>query len=404
MKIGGVAYRSIWLNADGATVEVIDQTLLPHRFAVRSLMSLADAEHAIKTMIVRGAPLIGATAAYGMSLAMAADPSDSMLEEAHGCLLAARPTAVNLRWALDEMTAVLKPLAPAQRKQAGYQRAAAICDEDVALNRAIGEHGLKLIEAIAAKKPKDKTINIMTHCNAGWLATVDFGTALAPIYLAHDTGINIHVWVSETRPRNQGASLTAWELGQHGVPHTVIVDNAAGHLMRNGDVDMISVGSDRTAANGDVCNKIGTYLKALAAKDNDVPFYVALPSPTIDWNLPDGKNIPIEERNGLEISQISGRNKHHGISSVAVTPQGSVVANPGFDVTPARLVTGLITERGVCPASTEGLLGLYPERASNDATIGKPLQVPRRIKSEGVPSRVEAEKISTRRRRARNLA
>ena len=244
----------------------------------------------------------------------------------------------------------------------------------------------------------------MTHCNAGWLATVDYGTALAPIYLAHDTGINIHVWVSETRPRNQGASLTAWELGQHGVPHTVIVDNAAGHLMRNGDVDMISVGSDRTAANGDVCNKIGTYLKALAAKDNDVPFYVALPSPTIDWNLPDGKNIPIEERNGLEISQISGRNKHHGISSVAVTPQGSAIANPGFDVTPARLVTGLITERGVCAASKEGLLGLYPERASNDATIGKPLQVPRRIKSEGVPSRVEGKKISTRRRRARNLA
>jgi methylthioribose-1-phosphate isomerase len=370
MKVGGVAYRSIWLNADGATVEVIDQTRLPHRFAIRSLMSLADAEHAIKTMIVRGAPLIGATAAYGMSLAMAADPGDSMLEEAHGCLLAARPTAVNLRWALDEMAAALRPLEPAQRKQAAYQRAAEICDEDVALNHAIGEHGLKIINAIATKKETNATINIMTHCNAGWLATVDFGTALAPIYLAHDAGLKVHVWVSETRPRNQGASLTAWELGQHGVAHTVIVDNAAGHLMRNSNVDMVIVGSDRTAANGDVCNKIGTYLKALAAKDNDVPFYIALPSPTIDWSLVDGNNIPIEERNGLEVSQISGRNKHHGISSVTITPLGSAVANPGFDVTPGRLVTGLITERGVCAASAEGLRGLYPEQviARSNAT------------------------------------
>jgi methylthioribose-1-phosphate isomerase len=404
MKVGQVSYRSIWLNDDGQSVDVIDQTVLPHRFAVRSLANLADAEQAIKTMIVRGAPLIGATAAYGVALAMSADASDAMLEEAHGCLLAARPTAVNLRWALHEMTAALKPLAPGQRKHGAYQRAAQICDEDVALNRAIGQHGLKLIQAIADKNDKSKIINIMTHCNAGWLATVDWGTALAPIYLAHDAGLKIHVWVSETRPRNQGASLTAWELGQHGVPHTIIVDNAAGHLMRNGEVDMVIVGSDRTAANGDVCNKIGTYLKALAAKDNDVPFYVALPSPTIDWNLPDGKNIPIEERNGLEVSQISGRNKHHGVSSVVVTPQGSAVANPGFDVTPARLVTGLITERGVCDASNEGLLGLFPEQASIDPTVKKPLSIPRRIKSEGVPSRAEGEKISTRRRRARNLA
>jgi methylthioribose-1-phosphate isomerase len=363
MKVGGIAYRSIWLNDDGVTVQAIDQTLLPHRFAVRSLATLADAEHAIKAMIVRGAPLIGATAAYGMALAMTQDPSDTMLQEAHGRLLAARPTAVNLRWALDEMTAVLQPLMPAQRKQAAYERAAAICDDDVALNRAIGEHGLKLIKAIAAKKAAAATINIMTHCNAGWLATVDWGTALAPVYLAHEQGLKIHVWVSETRPRNQGASLTAWELGQHGVAHTVIVDNAAGHLMRKGEVDMVIVGSDRTTANGDVCNKIGTYLKALAAKDNDVPFYVALPGPTIDWTLDDGAKIPIEQRSGLEVSHISGRNKHHGVSTVILTPQESPVANPGFDVTPARLVKGLITERGVCNASTYGLLSLYPERA-----------------------------------------
>ncbi len=364
MKVGGIDYRSIWLSEDSLTVQVIDQTLLPHRFAIRSLATLADAEHAIKAMIVRGAPLIGATAAYGMALAMAADPADSMLEEAHGCLLTARPTGVNLRWALDEMTAALQPLATPQRKQAAYQRAAEICNEDVALNRAIGEHGLNLLHNIAAKKTANATINIMTHCNAGWLATVDWGTALAPVYLAHDSGMPIHVWVSETRPRNQGASLTAWELGQHGVAHTVIVDNAAGHLLRNGDVDVVIVGSDRTAANGDVCNKIGTYLKALAAKDNGIPFYVALPGPTIDWTLTDGTRIPIEERSGVEVAEISGRNKHHGMSTVMLTPQGSAVANPGFDVTPGRLVTGLITERGVCAASKEGLLGLYPERAS----------------------------------------
>lgn len=363
MKVAGIAYRSIWLNDDSVTVQVIDQTLLPHRFAVRSLATLADAEHAIKTMIVRGAPLIGATAAYGMALAMAADQGDSMLEEAHECLLAARPTAVNLRWALDDMTAVLRPLTPKLRKQAAYERAAAICDDDVALNQAIGEHGVTLIRELAAKKTTDATVNIMTHCNAGWLATVDWGTALAPVYLAHDAGMPVHVWVSETRPRNQGASLTAWELGQHGVAHTVIVDNAAGHLLRKGDVDLVIVGSDRTAANGDVCNKIGTYLKALAAKDTDVPFYVALPGPTVDWTLNDGAKIPIEERSGLEVSHLSGRNKHHGMSTVMLTPQESAMANPGFDVTPARLVTGLITERGVCTASMDGLLSLYPERA-----------------------------------------
>ena len=404
MKIDGVTYRSIWLDADGVSARVIDQTQLPHRFAVRQLSVLSDAEHAIKTMIVRGAPLIGATAAYGMALAMRADSGDTMLEEAHGCLLAARPTAVNLRWALDEMMAVLKPLEPAQRKQAAYARAAEICDEDVALNRAIGEHGLKIIRTIAEKKFKSDVINVMTHCNAGWLATVDFGTALAPIYLAHDSGINIHVWVSETRPRNQGASLTAWELGEHGVPHTIIVDNAAGHIMRSGDVDMVIVGSDRTAANGDVCNKIGTYLKALAANDNDVPFYVALPSPTIDWSLADGKNIPIEERNSTEVSQISGRNKHHGISSVAITPRESAVANPGFDVTPARLVTGLITERGVCAASAEGLLGLFAERANKPSHSEKTLSLPPQKETKHDFSGRGEEKLTARRRRARNLA
>ncbi|MEO6021812.1 MAG: S-methyl-5-thioribose-1-phosphate isomerase [Burkholderiales bacterium] len=359
MNVGGKPYRSIWLNADGARVEVIDQTLLPHRFATVQLHDYSGAANAIKTMIVRGAPLIGATAAYGMALAMSADAGDKMLEEAHECLLLTRPTAVNLRWALDEMLMTLKPLPPTQRAQAAYVRAAEICDDDVQLNRAIGEHGLEIIRELLRKKKQQDRINIMTHCNAGWLATVDWGTALAPIYMAHGADLPVHVWVSETRPRNQGASLTAWELAQHDVSHTVIVDNAAGHLLRKGDVDLVIVGSDRTAANGDVCNKIGTYLKALAAKDNGIPFYVALPSPTIDWTLNDGANIPIEERSGDEVSQIVGRNKHHGISSVTLTPQPSPVANPAFDVTPARLVTGLITERGVCAASSKGLRSLF---------------------------------------------
>ena len=359
MNINGKLYRSIWLNGDRATVEVIDQTLLPHRFATVQLRTYTDAAHAIKTMIVRGAPLIGATAAYGLALAMAADAGDKMLQEAHQCLLLARPTAVNLRWALDEMMTTLKPLPPPARREAAYNRATQICDDDVQLNRAIGEHGLQIIREILRKKKQQDVINIMTHCNAGWLATVDWGTALAPIYMAHDAGLPVHVWVSETRPRNQGASLTAWELAQHGVAHTVIVDNAAGHLMQKGEVDMVIAGTDRTTANGDVCNKIGTYLKALAAKDNGIPFYVGLPSPTIDWTLSDGAKIPIEERSGDEVSHIAGRNKHHGVSSVMLTPQGSPVANPAFDVTPARLVTGLITERGVCAASSQGLQSLF---------------------------------------------
>jgi methylthioribose-1-phosphate isomerase len=312
-------------------------------------------------MIVRGAPLIGAAAAYGMALAMAADPSDSMLARAHQVLLAARPTAVNLRWALDDLRALLGPLPPAKRREAAYRRAAEICDEDAEICRRIGQHGLVEIRRL---KPRGDRIQALTHCNAGWLATVDWGTALAPIYQAHDAGLPIHVWVDETRPRNQGASLTAWELGKHGVPHTVIADNAGGHLMQRGQVDFCIVGTDRTTRGGDVCNKIGTYLKALAAHDNGVPFYVGLPYPSIDWTIEDGhREIPIEERHAGEVSRMSGRTEAGEVVAVDLLPEGSPVANPAFDVTPARLVTALITERGVCAASEAGLLSLYPEQS-----------------------------------------
>jgi methylthioribose-1-phosphate isomerase len=344
MKIAGKPYRTIWRSGDA--VEIIDQTRLPHGFATLRLATMEDAAHAIRAMQVRGAPLIGATAAYGLCLALERDPDS--LEAAYKTLLATRPTAVNLRWALDDMARVLRPLAGAKRIEAAWKRAAEICDEDVALCESIGRHGLKLIEQV-----KRRPVNILTHCNAGWLACVDWGTALAPIYMAHDAGIPVHVWVDETRPRNQGAYLTSWELKSHGVPHTVIVDNAGGHLMQRGQVDMVIVGTDRVTANGDVANKIGTYLKALAAKDNDVPFYVALPGPTIDWTMDDGRDIEIEERAPEEVTRIAG---------VPVVPEGVKAANPGFDVTPARLVTALITERGVCPASREGLLSLYPEQ------------------------------------------
>jgi len=364
MKIDGKPYRTIWLAADGVIVEVIDQTLLPHRFVVRQLKSMAEAEQAIRTMIVRGAPLIGAAAAYGMALAMAEDPSDAALADTYRTLLAARPTAVNLRWALDDLRALLSALPVARRREAAYARAAAICDEDVEICRRIGAHGLGEIRRIATAKPTGATINALTHCNAGWLATVDWGTALAPIYQAHDAGLPIHVWVDETRPRNQGASLTAWELGRHGVPHTVIVDNAGGHLMQHGMVDFCIVGTDRTTRRGDVCNKIGTYLKALAARDNGVPFYVGLPYPTIDWTIEDGvRDIPIEKRDAAEVSRIAGRAQSGEVIAVDLLPEGSAVANYAFDVTPARLVTGLITERGVCAASEAGLLSLYPEQA-----------------------------------------
>ena len=364
MKINGQAYRTIWVAQDGWRVGVIDQTKLPFRFETVTLGSAEQAAEAIRSMVVRGAPLIGATAAYGVALAMRVEATDEALEAALALLGATRPTAVNLHWALARMNAHLAPLAPDQRMAAAYEEAAAICDEDVALCRSIGEHGLGVIREIAAKKTAGERINLLTHCNAGWLATVDWGTALAPIYLAHDAGIPIHVWVDETRPRNQGAALTAYELGAHGVPHTVISDNAGGHLMQHGDVDMVIVGTDRTTANGDVCNKIGTYLKALAARDNGVPFYVALPSPTIDWTVRDGiKEIPIEERTADEVSFVQGRASDGSIASVRISPEGSPAANPAFDVTPARLITGLITERGIATPSPEGLKALFPERS-----------------------------------------
>ncbi|MEQ8321935.1 MAG: S-methyl-5-thioribose-1-phosphate isomerase [Rhodospirillales bacterium] len=362
MKVDGTPYRTIWLAEDGWAVEIIDQTRLPFEFVTVRLENADDAAVAIRDMLVRGAPLIGATAAYGMALAMQADATDAGLEAAHDKLLATRPTAVNLRWALDDMKALLGPLSENQRAQAAYARAAEICDEDVEICSAIGDNGHAIIRDIAATKPGE-TVNILTHCNAGWLATVDWGTALAPIYKAFDAGIPVHVWVDETRPRNQGASLTAWELGRHGVPLTIITDNAGGHLMQEGRVDMCIVGTDRTTASGDVCNKIGTYLKALAADDNGVPFYVALPSPTIDWTLDDGMDIPIEERSADEVTKIQGRTADGNVVTVEIVPDGAKGGNPAFDVTPSRLVTGLITERGVCAASKEGLRGLFPEKA-----------------------------------------
>jgi methylthioribose-1-phosphate isomerase len=365
MKVAGRAMRTIWLAADGRAVEIIDQTRLPHELVIARLARLGDAERAIREMQVRGAPLIGATAAYGMALAVAEDASDQGIEAAAATLAATRPTAVNLAWALAEMRRALAGHAPEQRLAAALARAGAIADEDVAINRALGKHGLGLIAA--ASRKKGRRVQILTHCNAGWLATVDWGTALAPIYRAHDEGIPIHVWVDETRPRNQGASLTAWELGQHGVPHTVIVDNAGGHLMRHGEVDLCITGTDRTTSGGDVANKIGTYLKALAARDNGVPFYVALPSPTIDWEIEDGAQIPIERRDPREVTHISGWTEAGERVEVRLTPEGSPAANFAFDVTPARLVTALITERGVCPASREGLLGLFPERRQRGA-------------------------------------
>lgn len=340
-------------------MEIIDQTRLPHEFGVLALSTMEDAAHAIRVMQVRGAPLIGATAAYGVALAMRADPSEANLVEALAVLGATRPTAVNLRWALDAMRGLLAPLTPDERADAAWARAGDICEQDVKINHAIGQNGLALIREIAAAKG-GKRVNLLTHCNAGWLATVDWGTATAPMYLAHEAGIDIHVWVDETRPRNQGA-LTAWELGHHGVPHTYIADNAGGHLMQHGEVDMVITGTDRVATNGDVANKIGTYLKALAAHDNNVPFYVALPSPTIDWTVPGGADIPIEERNASEVENVQGRGADGALISVTVTPPGSAAANPAFDITPARLVTGLITERGVAAASQEGLRKLFPK-------------------------------------------
>jgi methylthioribose-1-phosphate isomerase len=365
MKVAGTPMRSIWLEPDGWSVGIIDQTRLPHALVTDRLTTLAEAAEAIRAMRVRGAPLIGATAAYGICLALRGDASDAALDAACGILAATRPTAINLRWALDDMRRRLSAVPPERRVALAYERAAAICEEDVAINAAIGTHGSALIRAAWARKHRAAPVNVLTHCNAGWLATIDWGTALAPIFRAHDDGVPVHVWVDETRPRNQGASLTAWELGQHGVPHTIIVDNVGGHLMQHGKVDLCITGTDRTTATGDVANKIGTYLKALAARDNEVPFYVALPSPTIDWTVRDGVHeIPIEERHGSEVSEISGRLPSGEIATVRLVPEGSAVANYAFDVTPARLVTGLITERGVCAASADGLLTLFPERCA----------------------------------------
>ena len=363
MKVNGGLYRTIWLAEDGQAVEIIDQTRLPHEFVTARLSSVDDAVRAIVTMQTRGAPLIGITAAYGMALAMAQDPSDQNLEASYAKLIDTRPTAINLRWALDQMRHAIAPLETKVRRRAAFDRAGAMADQDIDRCRRIGANGLTLIEAAAAQK-KDGPVNVLTHCNAGWLATVDWGTATAPIYMAFDKGIDIHVWVDETRPRNQGAALTAWELGHHGVPHTVIADNVGGHLMQHGLVDLCITGSDRTTARGDVCNKIGTYLKALAAHDNNVPFYVALPGPTIDWTLDDGvSEIPIEQRDGVEVREISGRTADGRIETISLVAPGSPVANYAFDVTPARLVTGLITERGICPASADGLRRLYPQQA-----------------------------------------
>jgi methylthioribose-1-phosphate isomerase len=361
MRIDGRDYRTIWTSGPGGDVEVIDQRALPHGFETVRLAGAAQAAEAIANMTVRGAPLIGAAGAYGLALAMRADPSDAGLEQAGRLIGGARPTAVNLRWAVERMSRRLAPLAPAERALAAYQEAAVIADEDVAVCEAIGEHGLELVRA--ARRPGKDRVDILTHCNAGWLCAVDWGTALAPIYKAHRAGIPVHVWVDETRPRNQGASLTAWELAREGVPHTVIADNAGGHLMQHGMVDLCVVGSDRTTRTGDVCNKIGTYLKALAAFDNRVPFYVALPSSTIDWRIEDGlADIPIEQRSAEEVTHISGLGDDGSVLRVRLTPEGSGAANYGFDVTPARLVSGLITERGICTASGPALAELFGGR------------------------------------------
>ncbi|HEY3890579.1 MAG TPA: S-methyl-5-thioribose-1-phosphate isomerase [Bradyrhizobium sp.] len=374
MKVDGRHFRSIWLEPDGWSVGAIDQRRLPHEFVVVRIENVDAAAEAIRAMQVRGAPLIGATAAYGIALAMRADPSDPALDQACRALIATRPTAVNLKWALNEMQRAVRPLPPAARATAAYARAGEIAEQDVAINREIGRHGLALIEAISATRNRSEPVNILTHCNAGWLATVDFGTATAPIYLAYDSGLAVHVWVDETRPRNQGASLTAWELGHHGVPHTVIPDNTGGHLMQHGMVDLAIVGTDRVAANGDVCNKIGTYLKALAAHDNRVPFYVALPSPTIDFAIDDGmRQIPIEQRSADEVATMTGRTADGRIETVRVVPEGSPIANYGFDVTPARLVTGLITERGLLKPERVALAGAFPERIA--AHQGDPVQI-----------------------------
>ncbi len=366
MKIDGKHYRSIWFDNANEVVKIIDQRWLPHEFRVVDLVDRDAFATAITDMWVRGAPLIGATAAYGVAIQMSHDASDKSLDETWEFLHATRPTAINLRWALDEMRNLLKPLAESERAASALKRAHEICNEDVECNRMIGVHGLEIIKKIAAKKKPGEPVNILTHCNAGWLATVDWGTATSPMYHAMEAGIAIHIFVDETRPRNQGAQLTCWEMVSHKVPHHLIVDNAGGHLMQHGDVDLVIVGTDRTTSHGDVCNKIGTYLKALSAKDNGVPFYVALPSPTIDWTLGDGvKEIPIEERDDDEVTLIWGKLADGSVAQVQISPDETPGRNPAFDVTPRRLITGLITERGICEASPEGLAAMFPERQRN---------------------------------------
>ena len=360
MRIGDKAYRTIWRGADGQTVEIIDQTQLPHDLAIVTLRTLDDAARAIRTMQVRGAPLIGVTAAYGMCLALRADARDAAVAEAGRLLVAQRPTAVNLRWAVERMQAAVMPLPPEERAAAADALADRLADEDVETNRRIGVHGAALIAELAKRKKPGQAVNVLTHCNAGWLATVDYGTALAPIFSAHDAGVPVHVWVDETRPRNQGAALTAFELVSHGVPHTLVADNAGGHLMQQGLVDLCIVGADRVTANGDVCNKIGTYLKALAAYDTSVPFYVAIPGSTIDWQMQSGREVPIEQRSADEVLFMSGKAANGEVVKVALAPPGTPARNDAFDVTPARLVTALITENGVATASANGLRELFP--------------------------------------------
>jgi methylthioribose-1-phosphate isomerase len=360
MKVDAKPFRTIWPDAQSGNIAIIDQTKLPHAFVVAELRTVEDAWHAIADMQVRGAPLIGVAAAYGLALAMRADPSDGNLTAAADHLATARPTAINLAWALADMRRVLAPIPPSGRAERAFARAAELADADVAVNEAMGVHGLAILRELAARK--NGRLNILTHCNAGWLATVDWGTATAPIYKGHESGLDLHVFVDETRPRNQGAALTAWELAHHGVPHTLIADNAGGHLMQHGEIDLVIVGTDRTTAAGDVCNKIGTYLKALAAHDNGVPFYVAAPSSSIDFALYDGAEVPIEMRGANEVTHMTGATSDGRLETVRIAPAGSPALNPAFDVTPARLVTGLITERGVVAANADALARAFPER------------------------------------------
>jgi methylthioribose-1-phosphate isomerase len=372
VKVLGQPRRTIWPAGDGRALHVIDQRMLPHRFEVRRLESVAGAVDAIRDMWVRGAPLIGITAAYGLALQARADASDAALKAAAEALQAARPTAVNLAWAVRRVMAALAGLAPRERADAAWALAAAMADEDVAVNRAIGRHGLPLLRAVAERR--GGRVDVLTHCNAGWLATVDWGTATAPIYAAQAEGIAVHVWVDETRPRNQGAGLTAWELGQQGVPHTVIADNAGGHLMQRGQVDLVLVGTDRVSARGDVCNKIGTYLKALAAHDNGVPFHVAMPLSSLDLAVHDGlAGIPIEQRPARELTHVTGLAADGRLVEVRLVPEGSAAANPAFDVTPARLVSSLVTEHGRVAAEPQALRALAEGRRSAGAHAGGPV-------------------------------